>query len=40
MSYTMESLLLCGIAVAVSYLGIKTWQTLSEMVSQDPLGCA
>jgi hypothetical protein len=34
----MESIILCGIAVAISYLGIKTWQTLSEMVSEEPLG--
>jgi len=34
----MESIILFGIAVALSYLGIKTWQTLSEMVSEEPLG--
>jgi hypothetical protein len=34
----MESVILFGIAAALSYLGIKTWQTLSEMVSEEPLG--
>jgi hypothetical protein len=34
----MASLVLFGVAAVVSYLGVKTWQTLSEMVSGEPLG--
>jgi hypothetical protein len=35
----MATLILFGVAAVVSYLGVKTWQTLSEMVSEEPLGC-
>lgn len=29
-----------GLVAVVSYLGVKTWQTLYELVSEEPVGCA